>query len=269
MRDFRDAKAMALTLRQALKAKSVSLTHSESLELIAKTLGFADWNVLAAKIQSERQPPAAVSKKPVPQAFHREGVPAIPLRDIVLFPHMHIPIFVARDGSRRALERALASDKRIFTITQKRANDDQPTADGLYRIGVTATVEHQLTLPNGTLKVFVQAIQRSTALRFLDGEFLAAEIGPLEERHGAGADALALSRRVLEAYQTFAHINLASPPQALWGLPHITEAGVLADTLAQFLPIAIEQRQELLETADVIERLEKILALMKTESEAA
>jgi len=269
MRDFRDAKAMALTLRQALKAKSVLLTHSESLELVAKTLGFADWNVLAAKIQSERQPPAAVSKKLVPQPVDGGGVPTIPLRDIVLFPQMSVPIFVARDGSRRALDHALADDKRIFMITQKRATDDQPTTDGLYGVGVTATVEHQLTLPNGNLKVFVQALQRSTVLRFIEGGFLAAEIAPLDERRDADADAMALSRAVLDAYQTFAHIDLASPPQALWRLPHITEPGALADTLAQFLPITIEQRQELLETADVIARLEKILALMKTETEDA
>src|SRR5467141_3292353 len=111
MRDFRDAKAMAQTLREALKSKSVSLTHSESLELVAKTLGFHDWNVLSARIQSEHQPPAtkpttAIPESTLPLALGGAGLPTLPLRDIVLFPQMIAPLFVGRDASKRAVERA-------------------------------------------------------------------------------------------------------------------------------------------------------------------
>jgi ATP-dependent Lon protease len=111
MRDFRDAKTMAQTLRQALKAKSVSLTHSESLELVARTFGFPDWNFLAAKIQASE--PAAGQPVPatVPAATSTGSiVPIIPMRDLVLFPQMVMPVFVGRERTRRAVERAMAEE---------------------------------------------------------------------------------------------------------------------------------------------------------------
>jgi uncharacterized protein len=120
MRDFRDAKAMAQTLRDALKAKSVTLTNSESLELIAKILGFHDWNVLSARIQAgpNRTPiriPANVPAVPLPAGA---DLPLVPLRDIVLFPNMIAPIFAARVKTKRALDCAMAADRRIFAVTQ-------------------------------------------------------------------------------------------------------------------------------------------------------
>src|SRR5215470_1622455 len=103
MRDFRDAKAMAQRLRDALTAKSVSLTHSESLELVARVLGFHDWNVLSARLQSEQQLPAAL-----PSILAGAGLPTLPLRDYVLFPKMVAPLFMGRETSKRAVERAMA-----------------------------------------------------------------------------------------------------------------------------------------------------------------
>jgi uncharacterized protein len=266
MRDFRDAKAMAQTLRAALKAKSISLTHSESLEIIAKTLGFHDWNVLAARIKSEPRSAIAAPTKAVPES-PLAGTPAVPMRDIVLFPQMFIPLFVGRDKTKRALERAWAGDKLVLAVTQKRAGDDNPTQEGLYRVGVTASIIHQLPLSDGTLKVFMQALERAAVTRFIEGDFLAVEIAAVEERRAEGAEASILARSVLDAYQAYANVNLAAPPQALTRLAHIREAGVLADTVAQLLSIGIEQRQALLETVDVIERLEKVLTLMKTDRE--
>jgi len=266
MRDYRDAKAMARTLRQALNAKSISLGHSESLELVAKLLGFQDWNVLAAIINTEVA--AGASGTPVPQT-PSAAVPTIPLRDLVLFPHMLLPIFVARDTSKRAVERAFATDSRVFAIAQKRVDDDHPTPDGLYRFGVTARLLDQATLKDGTLKVSVQALGRASVLRFDAGEFLAAEIAEIPEQSGTGGDAASLSRLALDAYQTYAHVDLAAPPQVLTLLPRLREPGMLADTLAQLLRIGIGGRQELLETVDPVARLEKVLALMKTDQEAA
>ena len=117
MRDFRDAKAMAQTLRDALKAKSFSITHSESLELIARILGFHDWNILSALIQSQDPPPATdlSTATPLPTAGGA-GLPTIPLRDIVMFPRMTLPIYVGRDTTRRAIERAMAGDKRVLAL---------------------------------------------------------------------------------------------------------------------------------------------------------
>jgi uncharacterized protein len=268
MRDYRDAKAMARTLRQALNAKSISLSHSESLELVAKLLGFHDWNVLAAKIQTPVRAPAGASGTPVRQT-PSAAVPTIPLRDLVLFPHMLVPIFVGRDTSKRAVERAFATDSRIFAVAQKQADDDDPTPDGLYRFGVTARLLDQVTLMGGDLKISVQALGRASVLRFDAGEFLAAEITEIPELNGKDEDAASLSRAALDAYQAYAHVDLAAPPQVLTILPRLRAPGMLADTLAQLLRIGIDGRQELLETVDPVTRLEKVLALMKTEQEAA
>jgi uncharacterized protein len=137
MRDFRDAKAMAQTLRDELKAKGVSLTHSDNLELVAKVLGFHDWNTLAAKIQSEDQVNApgtttpATAKPTIPAGV---GLPTVPVRDIVLFPNMRVPLLVGRDASKRALSDAMARDKRILAVTQRRAADDAPAPDALYNV---------------------------------------------------------------------------------------------------------------------------------------
>ncbi len=131
MGDFRDAKAMAQTLRDELKAKGVCLTHSDNLELVAKVLGFHDWNTLAAKIQSEGQSLVAQPGTTVPAAAKptlptRAGLPTVPLRDIVLFPNTVVPLFAGRDATIRALGNAMAGDKRILAVTQRRAADDVP-----------------------------------------------------------------------------------------------------------------------------------------------
>src|SRR4051794_33561942 len=115
MRDFRDAKAMAQTLREALKTKSVSLTHTESLELVAKTLGFRDWNVLSARIHSEHQRPVIDAARP-PMAAG-EHLPTMLLRDLVLFPKMTVPLFAGREGTIRAVERAMAVNQNILVVT--------------------------------------------------------------------------------------------------------------------------------------------------------
>ena len=130
MRDLRDAKAMAQTLREALKTKSISVTHSESLELVAKMLGFHDWNELSAQIQSESGGDIAKPATLIPASAAPLGapdLPVVPVRDIVLFPRMIVPLFVGREASLRALDRAMAEDRRILAMTQRRSEDDDPT----------------------------------------------------------------------------------------------------------------------------------------------
>jgi ATP-dependent Lon protease len=121
MRDFRDAKAMAQTLRDALKTKSISVSHSESLELVARTLGFHDWNVLSAAIHSSRpiavQPGKSAARSPGANAV----IPIAPMRDVVFFPQLISPIFVGREKTRRAIESAASSDGRLLVVTQKAA----------------------------------------------------------------------------------------------------------------------------------------------------
>ena len=274
MRDFRDAKAMAQTLRDALQSKSVSLTHSESLELIARTFGLPDWNVMAARIQASQ----AASRPVVPSAVvaasmpDGAGLPILPMRDLVLFPQMVAPIFVGRDKTKRAIERAVATDGRLLVVTQRRAGDDEPALDGLYSVGVSASIIHSTTLLDGTLKLFVSGHDRSVIVREVEQQFLAAEAAPLEQTRAHGAEAMAMFRRVLEAYQQWANVDFSAlplGPQARLRLPSMDAPGALADAIAPLLPIAIEQRQQLLETTDVVARLEAILELMKTSQHAA
>jgi len=263
MRDFRDAKAMAQTLREAIHAKSVSFTHSESQELIAKILGFRDWNVLAAKIQASQ--PTATSVRATTSIPAGAGIPIFPMRDLVLFPHMIAPIFVGRDKTRRAVECAIAGDRRVLVVAQKRGADNPETLECLYPVGVTASVIDRQTQVDGVLKVSVSGLQRTAIVRLINDEFLAAEVVPIEEERGQSPEAATLSRAVLEAYQVYANVDFSSlpaGPKARFGLPSIGDPSLLADTVAPLLSIGIEQRQQLLETSDVVTRLEKILDLM-------
>jgi ATP-dependent Lon protease len=282
MRDFRDAKAMAQTLREALKTKSVSLTHSESLELVARTLGLPDWNFLAARIQAS-QPASRSSVAPldvvasaVPSKVMSKsgeaGIPILPMRDLVLFPQMVAPIFVGREKTRLAVAKAMAGDGRVLVVTQRRAADDDPALDALYSVGVTASVIHQATLLDGTLKLFISGLERATVIEPVEAEFLAAERAPLEQSRGDTAEAAALFLAVVEAYRIWADVNFSALPRGpqgrLW-LPNTGEPGGLADAVAPLLPIGIDKRQQLLETTDVVVRLEAILELLKASQHAA
>ena len=272
MRDFRDAKAMAQTLREALKTKSVSITHSESLELIARSFGLPDWNYLAARIQASQTAPGSSVAGVVASMPGAAGIPIVPMRDLVVFPQMVAPIFVGRDKTRRAIERAIATDGRILVVTQRRAADDDPALDDLYSVGVMASIIHNTTLLDSTLKLFISGHERSMVVRPVEQEFLAAEAAPLEQTRGHSAEAGVLFRTVLEAYQLWAKVDFSvvpQGPQARMRLPSMDEPGALADAIAPLLPIAIEQKQQLLETADVVVRLEAILELMKASEHAA
>jgi ATP-dependent Lon protease len=271
MRDFRDAKAMAQTLRETLKTKSVYLTHSESLELVAKTLGLPDWNFLAARIQASRPvsgPPLTVgSSMSAPT-----GMPIVPLRDLVLFPQMVVPLFVGREKTKRVIEHAMATDRRFLVLTQRRAGDDDPALDALYSVGVIAGVINCVTLPDGTLKLVVSGLERTAVVRPVEEEFLAAEIASVEESRGQTAEAVVLSRAVLDAYRIYAKVDYSVLPQDLQARLRLPDAGDpsrLADSVAPLLSAGIDQRQQLLETGDVIKRLEMILELMKTSQRAA
>jgi ATP-dependent Lon protease len=269
MRDFRDAKAMAQSLREALKAKSVSLTYSESLELIARTLGVPGWNVLAARIQASQSALApsrpSISAADLPAPAARAGVPVIPMRDLVLFPQMVTPIFIGRERTRRAVDSAMAGDGRILVVTQRRSADDEPTLDDLYSVGVTASVINRMTLPDGTLKVFVSGIRRAALVRLVDDECLAAEIEPVKEERSQTEEALNLSRAVLDAYLIHAKIDFSPPlqgPRTRFRLPYVGDPSMLADSIVPSLSIGLDKKQQLLDTADVVTRLEILLKLM-------
>ncbi len=275
MRDFRDAKAMAQTLREGLKSKSVSLTHSESLELVARMLGLHDWNELSAKIQfkiqSESQPPVAkpatnIAASARPMAA-RADLPVVPMRDIVLLPQMIVPLFIGREATIRALAHAMAEDRRILAVTQRRAADDLATPSALYGVGTIASVIDLVTLGDGTLKVLAKCLKRAAILQWAEGPFLTAAVGPIEETRGKDEEALALARAVREQLMAQRKIGiLSSLHDHLWD---IEEPGLLADAVASQLRGNIRQKQDILEAADVITRLQKVLALMQTDQQAA
>lgn len=265
MRDYRDAKAMAQTLRQALKERSVSLTHGESLELIAKILGFANWNVLSARIQAG--PPAAAVTVQTAPALRR---PVMPLRDLVLFPQMTTPIYAIRIKSIGAIERAIAADKEIFFVTQHRVADDDPGPEGLHQVGVIASPIQVQKLPDGATKLLVQGLRRARATRFVGDDIcLVAELSPLQDEGAMAEEAASLTREVLQRFEAYANVSLSSPPQALVSLAHLRDPGSVADLLAQHLSLSVDQRQLILQTANVIHRLKAVLGFMNADRKAA
>jgi uncharacterized protein len=273
MRDFRDAKAMARTLRDLLTAKSCSLTHTESLELVARMLGFHDWNELSAKIQSSSEGAVAglgtlipVSTTPV---VARAGLPVVPVRDIVLFPEMIVPLFCGREASIRALECAMSQDRRILLVTQRRAEDDRPTPSALYGVGTVTFINVLNRRGDGTLTVDAKCLKRAAVVQWAEGPFLAAAITPIEETRSKDEEAVALSRTVIEEVRAMKGFPFRYPEgYDLWTGPP-AEPGDLADAVAARLSGTIAQTQEILEAADVITRLQKILALIETCKQAA
>ena len=193
-------------------------------------------------------------------------LPVLPLRDIVVFPHMVVPLFVGRDKSVRALEEVMRGDKQILLATQKNSADDDPAPDDIYDVGVVATVLQLLKLPDGTVKVLVEGKARAAVIRFTGREdFYEAETAAIEEDGGEEHEAEALSRAVAEQFENYVKLNKKIPPEALASIPQIVEPGKLADSIAAHLSVKIGDKQQLLEIFTVVKRLEKVFALMEGE----
>ena len=193
-------------------------------------------------------------------------LPVLPLRDIVVFPHMVVPLFVGRDKSVRALEEVMKGDKQILLATQKNSADDDPAPSAIYDVGVVASVLQLLKLPDGTVKVLVEGKSRAALLRFTgQGEYFEAEIADLEEDGEDAPEANALSRAVAEQFENYVKLNKKVPPEALASIPQIVEPGKLADSIAAHLSVKISDKQALLEIFNVAKRLEKVYALMEGE----
>ena len=193
-------------------------------------------------------------------------LPVLPLRDIVVFPHMVVPLFVGREKSVRALEEVMQGDKQILLATQKNSSDDEPSPSAIYDVGVIATVLQLLKLPDGTVKVLVEGKTRAAVLKFTgQTEYFEAEAADLEEDGEDAAEAEALSRAVAEQFENYVKLNKKVPPEALSSIPQIVEPGKLADSIAAHLAIKIAEKQQLLEIFNVAKRLEKVYALMEGE----
>ena len=200
------------------------------------------------------------------QSSEQVSLPLLPLRDVVVFPHMVIPLFVGRPKSIKALETSMESGKSILLVAQKTAAQDDPTPQDLYDTGSVATVLQMLKLPDGTVKVLVEGNQRARVIKVTDvGTHLSAlaEIVPAEGEERV--DVEAMRRALLAQFDQYVKLNKKIPPEILTSLSGIDEGGRLADTIVAHLPLKLEQKQEVLEMIEVNKRLEHLLGLLEGE----
>ena len=192
--------------------------------------------------------------------------PILPLRDIVVFPHMIVPLFVGREKSVRALEDVMKDDKQILLVAQKNAAQDDPTTADIYSVGTVGTVLQLLKLPDGTVKVLVEGTQRARISRFTENpDFFQCYAELIPEEDGDNKEIEALSRSVVTQFEQYIKLNRKIPPEVLVSINQIDSPSKLADTVASHLSLKIPEKQELLEAPTVAKRLEKIFAFMEGE----
>ncbi len=190
----------------------------------------------------------------------------LPLRDIVVFPHMIVPLFVGREKSVQALERVMTEDKQILLVTQKSPSEDDPKSSDLYDVGTIGTILQLLKLPDGTVKVLVEGGERTKVTKYHDNEdFMEATTSELQDTTVIDDELEALSRAVMTQFEQYVKLNKKIPPEVIVSVNQIEEPPKMADTIASHLALKIDQKQELLELSSTLERLEKIYGFMEGE----
>ncbi len=210
----------------------------------------------------------AESQTPVSQADTQatSAVPLLPLRDVVVFPHMVIPLFVGRPKSIKALESAMESGKQIMLVAQKTAAKDEPKPEDLFDMGCMSSILQMLKLPDGTVKVLVEGVQRAKASQVEDnGDFFICEVELVEAASEVSAESEALRRAVVTQFDQYVKLNKKIPPEILTSISGIDDPGRLADTIAAHLPLKLEHKQQVLEFADIHARLENLLEQLERE----
>ncbi|HJV28156.1 MAG TPA: endopeptidase La [Aromatoleum sp.] len=193
-------------------------------------------------------------------------LPLLPLRDVVVFPHMVIPLFVGRPKSIKALENAMEAGKGILLVAQKSAAKDEPSETDLYQVGCIANILQMLKLPDGTIKVLVEGVRRAVVDSVEDlRTVFVAKVTPLPPEEGANNELEAMRRAIIAQFDQYVKLNKKIPPEILASLGGIEEPGRLADTIAAHLPLKLEQKQEVLEMSDIGQRLERLLSQLETE----
>jgi ATP-dependent Lon protease len=196
----------------------------------------------------------------------RETYPVLPLRDIVVFPYMIVPLFVGREKSINALEEVMRSDKQILLAAQKNAGDDDPAPDAIYQMGTLASVLQLLKLPDGTVKVLVEGTARARVMRYVDNaDYFEAEVERVVETVGAKDEIEALARSAVSQFESYVKLNKKISPEVLGTIGQIEDYSKLADTIASHLAIKIADKQEVLEVTVISERLERVYTLMESE----
>jgi ATP-dependent Lon protease len=209
---------------------------------------------------------SAAKPKPLLTAGESRAYPVLPLRDIVVFPHMIVPLFVGREKSIKALEEVMRSDTFILLATQKNASDDDPATDSIFGVGTLASVLQLLKLPDGTVKVLVEGAARAQVKRYTDREeYFEAEAEVIADSSGDQVEAEALARSVVNEFEGYVKLNKKVSPEVVGVVQQIEDYAKLADTVASHLAVKIPDKQLILETPVVTERLEKVLGLMESE----
>jgi len=195
-----------------------------------------------------------------------EMYPLIPLRDVVVFPHMVIPLFVGREKSNKALEAAMESGKQIMLVAQRSAAKDDPTESDLYSLGTVANILQMLKLPDGTVKVLVEGVRRAKLISISsEGDYMSCQAELVSDEVLDGSDLEAMRRAVLSQFEQYVKLNKKIPPEVVSSLAGIDDGGRLVDTITAHLPLKVEQKQELLEVIDSKSRIEQLLSLLESE----
>lgn len=260
MRDFRDAKAMAQTLRESLTTKAVTISHSESLELVSRMLGVADWNTLSAMLQTGRR------DTPVPKPVSLSAVyPAVPLRDFVPFPGATFPLFVGRENTVLALNHAFEGAREMVCAIQREAAADEPRFADLYEIGVLVQLVELERLQDGSIRVLTRVLRR-VAIR----SFAALSSGYRSEAselpEGAPVDSPELIRRAIQRFEDYAAAHGLLMPDIWLFFDQARDVGRIADTMAMRMKLPVKDKYELLAMLDPVKRLEKIDGLLDVSS---
>jgi len=193
-------------------------------------------------------------------------LPLLPLRDVVVFPHMVIPLFVGRPKSIKALEAAMEAGRQIMLVAQKAAGKDEPRPDDMFEVGCVSSILQMLKLPDGTVKVLVEGVQRASTQSITDnGEHFISEVLPIEPGGEASPEVEALRRAVTQQFDQYVKLNKKIPPEILTSIAGIDDPGRLADTIAAHLPLKLEAKQSVLDLFDVAKRLEKLLEQLEHE----
>jgi len=193
-------------------------------------------------------------------------LPLLPLRDVVVFPHMVIPLFVGRPKSIKALEAAMEAGRQIMLVAQKAAGKDEPKPEDMFEVGCVSSVLQMLKLPDGTVKVLVEGVQRARTLAIVDaGDLFTSEVLPVQPGGEPSSEVEALRRAVTQQFDQYVKLNKKIPPEILTSIAGIDDPGRLADTIAAHLPLKLEAKQSVLDLFEVSKRLEKLLELLEHE----
>lgn len=258
MRDFRDAKAMAQTLRESLTTKAVTISHSESLELVSRMFGVADWNTLSALLHAERRETVA----PIAQLKTTTALyPAVPLRDLVPFPNATYPMFVGRESSFQALNQAFEGAREVVLAIQRDAGVDDPRFADVYEIGIVAQLLELEPLADGTFRVLTRGLRR-VELRGFATESAAYWAEAVDVSEGVARNARDLIRRIYQRFQDYTAVHGMMVPDIWLFFDQTRDPGQIADVIATRMKLPVGDKYELLATLDPMKRLERIEALL-------